>query len=236
MANITAGDIIDKAYKKIGIDSPDPAQDTLGLDALNNLLASWSAEGLLLPFITRETFTLTVGDAEYSIGSGADFDTTRPIRIENAFLRDGTTDYPLTVSPLKDHNAIIDKTIESLPTRIFYLPELANGKILFDREPDKAYILHLDSWKALTEFAATTTTITSINIPNEYKRALIFNLAIELSSDEDYQLSQDVFFVARDSKEVITDLNAIFRIPEEVDFDSTLLFNGRYDIVTDERR
>lgn len=225
MPNTTAGDIINKAFKKVGVDTPDTDQDAEGLDALNNLLLSWSIEGLVVPFVIRETFTLTVGDAEYTIGSGADFNTVRPFKISDAYLKDGTTSYPLNVSPLKEYNDVVSKANGGRPKNLYYLSEIPEGKILFDLEPDVAYTLHLDSWKTITEFALTTTTIASILIPNEYKRALIFNLAIDLSSDEDYQLSADVFTVANESKEVIRTLNASNIWPQKVRYDRDITYS-----------
>ena len=223
MANATAGDIINKAFKKAGVDTPNPDQDAEGLDALNNLLVSWSIEGLLVPFVIRENFTLTTGDAEYSIGSGADFDTVRPLKVIDAFLRDSDTDYSLGVSPLKEYNRIREKTTGGRPRNLYYLTEMPNGKILFDYEPDKAYELYLDSEKEITEFALTTTTIASILVPNPYRRGLIYNLAVDLISDIDSNLSGSkltrLYQIAEETKEALINYHASVRGVKDVDYD-----------------
>ncbi len=223
MATDTAGDIINKAFKKAGIDTPNATHDADGLDALNNLLTSWSIDGLMVPFVIRENFTLTIGDAEYSIGSGADFDTVRPLKVIDAFLRDSSIDYSLDVGALKGYNRVSMKTSECRPTKLYYLAEMANGKILFDREPDKAYELYLDSEKEITEFAATTTTVADIFVPNPYKRGLIYNLAVDLVSDIDSNLSgaklNRLYQIAEETKEALVNYHASVRGVKEVDYD-----------------
>jgi hypothetical protein len=71
-------------------------EETDALSVLNSLLASWSAERLLVPHLETDSLTLTASDGEYTIGSGGDINTTRPLRIEHAFVRDsGNNDYPV---------------------------------------------------------------------------------------------------------------------------------------------
>lgn len=228
MPTATAQDIVTKAYSKVGISSPDATESGLALDALNNLLSSWSAEGLILYSITRENFTLVVNDAEYTIGSGGDFDTVRPLRITDAYLRDGTSDYPLTISNIKHYNDISTKTTNGRPERLYFLPEYPLAKILFNYEPDKAYTLHLDSLKALTEFVSLAT---AIDLPAEFKRALIFNLAIEFEADKNYALPRSVYNIAFESKQAIKDLASANKPLQPVSFDPMITGDsGRYDI------
>ncbi|MCK5132405.1 MAG: hypothetical protein KAR40_09685 [Candidatus Sabulitectum sp.] len=228
MSTSTANDIINQAYQKAGVDSPSPSQTTKGLDALNNFITSMSIEGLMIPFMIRENFTLTTGDGEYTIGSGADFNTVRPLKITAAFLRDSNTDYRLNISPLKEYNVIREKTSGGRPENLYYLAELANGKILFDYEPDKAYELYIDSEKEIAEFALTSTTIASILIPNAYKRFLIFNLAVDLSSDVDSDLSalqfDKVVKIADRTMRSIKTYNASVRGIKEARYDSEMTF------------
>lgn len=229
MATDTAQDLINKAYKKIGVNSPDTAQVSDGVDALNNLLTSWSIEGLIIPFVIRENFTLTVGDAEYTIGSGADFDTVRPLKISDAYLKDGTTDYRLTISPLKEHNDVYDKTTEGLPQNLYYLAEMANGKILFDYEPDKTYELYIDSEKSIAEFTDETTTIASVLISSEYKRLIIYNLALEMASDIDSDLYDSqgfahVISLANETKRSLKSYHASINRPKKMEFDNAITY------------
>jgi hypothetical protein len=53
------------------------------LDAANELLDSLSATGLLIPYLVRDSLLLT-GPASYTIGSGATWNTVRPLKIKSA--------------------------------------------------------------------------------------------------------------------------------------------------------
>ena len=232
----TAQDLIDAAIRKqgVGIITPSTTLRANGLEALNNLLSSWSAERLLVFAVTRENFTLTVDKASYTIGNagGEDLSTVRPSKIMDAYLRDSNSfDSPLNIGVLSRYDRITDKAVDGRPRNLYYLQEYAAGKILFDYEPDEAYTLFLDSWKQLGELAALGTTV---SLPNEYKRFLTNQLAIEISSEYDSDLPQEVFRIARESKDAIEDVN--FQPPRESTFDAALTGRGGYNINTDESR
>jgi len=186
----TANTITDAAYKKCGILSPDDTQDADALEALNNMVSAWGLEHLS-PYKTRENFPLVSGTAEYTIGDGGDFDTVRPIRILNCYLTDSSGySYPVGISlSAKDYNRINLKTAESRPTKLYFLTEYPLAKIIFNYEADAVYTAYFEFEKQITEFAALTTTVT---LPNEYKEALIYNLAVKLAEDDSIQLPPSV--------------------------------------------
>jgi len=212
----TAGDLITAAFLKVGVGSPTANQTASALISLNNMVSSWGGEQLVTA-VTRENFTLTAGDAEYTIGLGGDFDTVRPIRIESAFLRD-TEDYdwPLEVVSAKDVNAVTYKATEAKPGKLYFVPEVTLAKIIFDCEPDIAYVLYLESWKNFTEFTDTTTTVT---LPNEYKEAIIYNLAVSLAEDWDRVVSKSVMMRADETKYLLSAANAATRPVPTAKFD-----------------
>lgn len=215
-----AQDIVDAGLRKLGNHQPQPVDRNNALKALNALIASLSARKLLIPALTRENFTLTINIGSYTIGSAAAFNTVRPTKIENAWLRDGTFDFPpLNVnSNLIEYDRIPDKTLKTLPCTLFYLQEYPLGKILFDYLPDKAYTLFIDSWKPLASLAALNTTVT---LPAEYERMLTFNLPVEMASEYDQDLPKEVIAIANESMAIIEAVNHQ-PIPE-MTFDPALL-------------
>jgi len=233
MAISTAEDIVKAALRKLGFSSPSDTKKNQALDALNMLLTSWSVGGLLIPYVTEDTHTLTIGTAKYSIGSSGDINTARPIDIFDAFLRDSNSyDRYLQVLSVKEYDQIVSKGSDGKPTTLYYYPSYPLAYIYFDYEPDDTYTLYLKSWKHLTEFS---TLGTSIDLPPEYKRALVFNLAVEIASDEDYQLPQEVFMIAQAARENIEHQNAKFLVPPEASFDDAIIQEGGvYNIFTDE--
>ncbi|KKL64313.1 hypothetical protein LCGC14_2166320, partial [marine sediment metagenome] len=80
----TAGNIVDGAFKLCGVLVPTSTERTSALTTLNDLLALWSAERLLVYFVVEEPFTLVVGTNVYTIGSAGTFNTVRPAKITAA--------------------------------------------------------------------------------------------------------------------------------------------------------
>jgi len=220
----TAKTITDAAYRLNSILFSSTNQDDNALEALNNMISSWSAEGLLVPYNTTETFTLTIGKSTYTIGSGGDFNTVRPLRIIDAFIRDsGSNDHSVDVSMTRiEYNAIVQKDAKARPTRLYFDPQYPKGKIYFNYEPDTAETLYLTSEKTITEFAALSTTV---DLPAFYKEALVYNLAIRLSQELDTQLAQETLGIAIFNKNTIENINARDKAFKQTRFDSALTNN-----------
>jgi len=208
MAN--AHDIIRAALRKIKAVSPDSdmtgaeAQD--GLADLNRMLDSWSADGLMIYALTEEAFPLVIGQAEYTIGPTGNFNTTRPERVDgSSFIRDSNDqDFPLTVIPKEQYNAISFKTTRSIPEYICYVPEYPIGKVILYNAPDKTYTLRLVSHKPFTAFADLWSLV---SFPSGYEEALIYNLAVRVASDYEAELSEAILALAAGGKAMIMSKN-----------------------------
>lgn len=168
-----------------------------GLELLNEMLESWSTEQLAVPHILQENFTLVAGTASYTIGSGATFNTTRPLDVLCGFIRYSSLDYPLRILTRQEYDQIPLKTTQFLPEALYYQPSVANGVITLYGVPDQAYTLYIDSMKQLQSFAGLTTAIV---LPPGYKRAIRFNLAPELAPEYNRTPSERVLAIARESK------------------------------------
>lgn len=105
----TAADIITAAFRKAGIETPTTTQRTDALTTLNNMVSGWTPE-IIQVAVTRESLALTAGTASYTIGPAGDLATVRPLRLENAFLRDSESlDSPLEIVAAKDYNQVADR-------------------------------------------------------------------------------------------------------------------------------
>ena len=228
----TAATIISASFDKIGIATPTSAQNTSALTSLNNMISLMGAD-FLPPYITRYSAALTIADAEYTIGSGGNFDTTRPLKIETAFLRDSSSyDHYLKIISSKDYNKIYNKSLTAAPECLYYQPEYPLGKIILDSAPEQAYDLHMDMWVNFTEFAALST---SFSLPPEYKAFLVYNLAVSLAEDWDRNVSKTLYAMAQESKNVIERLNASVRLTPTAKFDVPMpIAVGGYNIETDD--
>lgn len=178
----TARDLIQASLRVLGIRIPTAQQEADGLTTLNDMLAMWSAERLMVPQVVEEGFTLTAGTAVYTIGTAGTFNTTRPIKIVDAFVRTSDSlDYPVAITmTLEEYNRVTDKATRARPTRLYYATEFPLGKIHLDPKPDAADTLKLFSWKPLTSFA---TLDTAASLPAEYLKAIRLNLAADLAPE-----------------------------------------------------
>ena len=209
----TAHDVIRGAMRLIGAIDPgeelNGSEAADGLEALNEMLESWSNERLCVYQILQENFALVSGTASYTIGSGATFNTTRPLDILSAFIRDDGYDYPLRILDRKEYDAITHKAASFEPEALYYQPSVANGIIYLHGVPAKTYSvtngLYIDSMKQLQSFSGLTTAIV---LPPGYKRAIKYNLGPEIAPEYNRQVPEAVLAIARESKAAIKRLNS----------------------------
>lgn len=196
----TARGIITSAMRKIGAltkgepISADEASD--GLEMLNDLLASLSNDSLIVYARTFESFTLSGGVSAYTIGSGATFDTVRPIKIISAYVRDAQIDYPLEIATDEQYAGITLKTSQGRPEFINYTNAYPTATINLYPTPSIAYTLHLVTEKQLSSFTLNQT----VDLPPGWRRMLINNLAIEMGPEYGQSVPPEVIEVARESK------------------------------------
>tara|TARA_R100001086_G_scaffold250077_1_gene193283 strand:- start:973 stop:1677 length:705 start_codon:yes stop_codon:yes gene_type:complete len=189
------------------VPSGDEASDTLS--AVNLLLSGWSNEELTIFQTVEEAFTLTAGDDSYTIGSGGDFDTSRPQSILKAAIRSGSgsnqTDYPVEVREINDWAMIPSKKVQSsIPWELYQNGGYPLKTIQLYPVPSEANALVLWSKKPLTEITSLSTTL---SFPPGYERALIYNGAIEAAPEFGREPSAAVVKIARESLATIKSKN-----------------------------
>ena len=208
----TANDLISRAMRLLGVLgqgrrtlTSNEASD--GLEALNAMLEGLSLERLLVYQILEESFPLVVGTGSYTIGTGGTFNTTRPTKIENAFLRDSSNnDYPLEIVNNLAYDTVPLKTVTSRPRYLYYDPIYPLAYIRLMYVPAYADTLYINSWKQLQQFTDGTT---ALSLPPGYQRMIVYNLAIELHGE--YQgsiLSPEVVGIANKSKAALKSINS----------------------------
>lgn len=196
----TALGIIKSAMRKSGIlvKSEDPSADEAAdaLDMLNDLLASWSNDSMVVYARTLESFTLSGGVASYTIGPSGTFDTVRPIKIISAYVRSGGIDYSLQVESEENYDAVALKTTGSIPEYIIFSNAFPLATLTLYPQPATAYTLFLRTEKQLSNFTLSQ----DVDLPPGWKRALIHNLAVELAPEYGQQIAPEVYEIAKESK------------------------------------
>lgn len=203
----TALEIIEPSLRKIHVLGRgqilpnEQAQDALS--ALNSMIASWSVEGNLVFTETSETFNLT-GAGNYSIGSGADFDTVRPVEIESVYVSNGETDYFLEQYDQNQYARVTDKSVSGIPNVFYYDANYPTANIYFLPIPTSAQTVTINSKKPLTAFPDLTT---DISLPPGYDRALIYNLSVEQAPEYEKEPSRAIIAIAEESKSALITAN-----------------------------
>jgi hypothetical protein len=185
---VTANDLIVLALKLCGVigvgqtASTDDLND--GFTMLTQMMATWQRKRWLTYHLQDVAFTPT-GAQSYTIGSGGTINVTRPDRIEAAFVRQlipggaNQVDFPMRViDDREDYALIAVKQISaSPPTTIFYDPDFPLGNVYVWPLAGNQYEIHLLVKQPLQSFASLSDTI---NLPQEYLEALMWNLAARL--------------------------------------------------------
>jgi len=222
-------DLIKDAYANLNVidveDGPTAAEYAQGLRALNSLLAAWSTE-LTVYGVVDEQFTLTPGQSVYTVGSGLDFNTAWAYAIDGAFIRDANNiDYQLQIVTEGQFDQISDKTTQSRPEYLLYVPRTyPNATATLFYVPDAAYTLFWTAQKVIKEFASIEDTV---GIAPVYEEALQYNLSLRLAPKMRVPVSQELAMLARESKS---------RIPvvvEPATFDGAFNAGKRYSIYSD---
>ena len=180
------------------------------LTRLNSMLAGWAADGLLIPYRTIESLTLTQGTNPHTVGSGGTLNTAQPIEIHDAVVVASGVEYQLRRMGLDEWHAVRDKTVQGIPERYAFEPGLTVGSLYFDWVPSGAYTFRLASLKRFTPFTALTTTDT---LPDEYEEAISNNLAVRCGPMYGKEASATTKQLAAISLRKLRNRNSAARVP-----------------------
>lgn len=227
----TAQTIIDRACRLLGTvssgSSATAAESADALVALNAMLESWQLDKLMVYAVQDKTYTLA-GSGAITLGAAGNI-TTRPDKIESAFVRSGDSDYPLTERDLDWWVGVTDKTVTGdIPTDFYYEGSYPQGVMNLYPVPSAANVLHVLMWVPFTAFAAVGT---SVSLPPGYERALSYNLAIEMAPEFERQPSALVVKGAAESKAAIKKANSK---PISSVSEIGSMGHSRFDIFTDQ--
>ncbi|MDE1971086.1 MAG: hypothetical protein KGI50_05960 [Patescibacteria group bacterium] len=227
----TAIDLITLALKDIGAlgigqsVSPDDTADALA--TLNMMLGQFSANRLDVYHLVDLLFQST-GAQSYTIGTGGNFNFSRPIKIQSAFARLNGLDYPLqVVDSREEYNRVTLKTLVSKPQFVFYDAAYPLGNLYFYPIPNSSYELHVTTMDVLQQFV---TPADVINLPDPYKAFIRFNLGVWLAPS--YQIAPMPQLVALATQATRTVKRMNFQL-QQMMMPPNIVPNGRYNIIAD---
>lgn len=212
--SITRDQIIISALKTVGYlgkgevpDADDLADCTL---QLNILLKHWNIKGYNNWLYRLLMFPLTAGAPSHNIGPGATWNTDRPQRIPQAFLRAPTglqNDQPIMMVDRNAYMLFPNKTQVGQPNSAYYDPQLGVG--VFYAWP----VINLTGWqvglnvqKPIFDISTSLGTDT-FDVPQEWYAALDWNLAemIKLKYGADRSVFPEIASKAASTLEAAAD-------------------------------
>jgi hypothetical protein len=155
--------------------------------------------------VTSSTLSFSVGP----VGTIGVVQTERPSRIVDMFVRSNGLDFPIEQISRADYEAISLKSlVGGYPAMCWYNPTAGNGMVNLWPGASAGQTIYFTAEQMLQQFDTINETF---NLPPNYKRAIIYNLAIELAPQYGVEPSATVQRIASVSKRSIKRLNT--RVP-----------------------
>lgn len=169
MSTLTLSAVADFAALELGVldsgESISTQQLADFLYNLNNAIDNWSNEQDGVPSVLITSFALVASQQKYTIGTGQNFNITRPVNITAAqhLLTFQTFPYetPVEVQNARGWAANQDRGSMSIVVRkMFYDRGYPTGNVFVSPIPLYATSIELTTWQPLPQFADTTTPLT----------------------------------------------------------------------------
>lgn len=161
-----------------------------GLSVLNDVIEGWNTGTLSVWQSANQAFPLIAGQSTYTIGTGGDFNTPRPVRIEGAYTTVQGVDFPIRIIDQLEFNLIPLKTMQQqIPLEMVYQNDMPLGRIILWPTPSAVVNLTLSLQTQITAIPNTSTVIT---YPPGANKALRYTLAVELAGEFGTQVPQVV--------------------------------------------
>lgn len=214
----TVRKIITGAMRLLGLvqanEQPSAAEIDVGLKALNVMIDSWSNDSLMIYSIRPYYFSTVGGQQDYTLGPGGDWNTTRPMNIQQAYVdwNNGTQTVSLPISLANEDqwSSIVVKYIQTqIPTILYDNGNYPLRTISLYPIPSQTTTIVLWLWEPLLTFASIDD---EIEFPKGYERAIRFNLAVDLAPEYGREIPPSVDATASTSKMEIAGINSVPQI------------------------
>jgi hypothetical protein len=222
----TVREIIKSSLTKINAiqpgETPTDSDLDISLESLEGLIDSWSNEKLMIYTFNPFYFEATAGNQIYTLGPGGDWDTPRPMNIQQAYLSlnaqinntnpvtfsfpDNVADLPIAIANDSQWASIAIKQLTAVfPTILYDDGNYPLRNIYLYPIPNQNQVITLWLWQPLDNFDSLDDVI---EFPPGYERCIIYNLAMELAPEFGKVLTEEVISVATDSKMILAAINS----------------------------
>lgn len=204
---------------------------------LNQMLEAWSVESLDVFTLNILTFNFVASQQAYTMGTGGNFNTTRPPKIEYASIVSNssvTQPLELPIDMLTDsewQDIPVKNTPSTLPRKMYDDGGFPLRTLSFWPVPtDSSVQVRLYVWAQLSQFTDLTTDFT---FPPGYLEAIKYNFAVRLSAEWPGNISPLAVDLA---SKALARIKAINSIPPLVKCDPAITRSGgaRFNWLTGE--
>ena len=226
--------IIKAALRKCGgiiAEGEEPSADLMqdSKEALGTMLDSWSLEELVVYGKLEQVKTWPANSALETLGPTGSLVGLRPISLYPSTYfttTGGELSYPISLITREEYNSIGSKSITSnIPELLHLSPDMPDATLRIYPVPTVEVEMHFMSMLALDMPGVDLSD--EFDFPPGYERALIYNLAIEISPELGIQPSATVQRLAVVSKRNIKRINSAKDI---LGFPSSLVNHTFYNI------
>jgi hypothetical protein len=206
-------DLIKASLRKLTVyasgEAPTTAEYADSLAALQSMLRRWAGKKLLIFASTKESFTLVAGTSLYTFGTGGTFNSDRPHSILGAYILDSAgVSNPISLISEGEYRSISIKGTLDRPNSLFFNPTYPLANVYLYPVPNAGESIYIDSFKPFTETSSIDATSSTLAFPPNYEEALIYNLAVRLSSEFGKAITVEVASIAEASYNDLIRLNS----------------------------
>jgi hypothetical protein len=182
-------------------------QSNEALLVLNEILGSWSHEGLLVPGHAVNTYSLAAGTSAYTLGVGATWSTAAlPVKVKGAMSSLLTFQHGVQVMPMGDFEMSIANELgvtAGVVTKMGVDNAAPNRNIRVWPTPNNSSaLIEVSYWMPLAAFATLGDTV-AFALP-AFELAIRNELALRLAHMHGIPVSQDMMSNAQSSKLALT--------------------------------
>lgn len=179
----TAINIIIRGMQKIGAlalaETPSADEANVGLEALNDVLERWSIESYAVYGSLPEVFATVSGQAIYTVGTGGNWNTDRPVSVNGMFATYGGVNFPVSPWTYDEYSTVgLPSQQQPFPDRYVFISDAPLGRIILYPTPQFAIPISVDIPRILTQIPTIETVMA---LPPGYANALIWAVAAEMA-------------------------------------------------------
>lgn len=194
------------------------------LRVFNDVLEDWSTQKLAVYGQADQTFNTVANQATYTIGTGGNWSTVRPVRInEPAYATVSGVTFPYVSINQQDYDLISYKTQAGggtdTPQYYLYVNEYPLGLITLWPVPNAVIPI---TWSIDRILTAVASAATSISFPPGYAKAFKYELGCELPSVFGKKISNFPDIIATRNK-IVGSIKRANQVPAVLQYDISLL-------------